>query len=145
MASMLTHAALLHTSSTPHPDPAHMTAQFLVASSVAPTEIHITTFSTSKRWTRLDVSLFQPSPDGSGEKLLRIRAHFLFTKLAPLQPPTLPSQHSMTVLPHTPTEYARICPIPTHPAKTVVSKMHKAFNFRHVRPSLPHILPRISD
>lgn len=118
-----------------HLDPAHLTAQFLAASSIGPLEVHIKTFSNTKRWTRLDISLQQPNPRASikGEPtmLLRVRAHALFTTLPkiPLVPNT-PSPDSLWVLPNSESEQSRICPMLEHPGECKEKIGSNTFHFK---------------
>lgn len=109
-----------------HPDAAHLTIQFLFASTVAPCEIHITRASLSKRWTRLDVALYQ-----EGSKAPRLRAHALYTDLPELGPPARPSKTNVTVLPNSISEFAQVCPLQIHPADCSIISTPPAFNFRN--------------
>lgn len=139
MLSILLDAALRHQVPSPtsisHPDPAHLNAQFLSASSIGPLEVHVKTFTQTKRWTRLDVSLQQPNPKahekGSPEMLIRIRAHVIFTKLPALPlVPIAPSPTSMWVLPNTPSSQARLCPFVQHPAELKENHIPSVFSFK---------------
>lgn len=136
MDAVLKHQAKPHSSApVQHLDPAHLNAQFLAASSIAPLEVHIKTFSNSKRWTRLDIAMFQPNPrahiKGEPILLLRIRAHCIFTTL-PKNPihPTSPSPDNMWVLPNSDSDYGRLIPMLEHPAKCVENKVPNVFAFK---------------
>lgn len=75
--------------------------------------VEISVFTTSQRWTRLDISLFQYSTPGdlSTPRILKVRGSIMFTTLLSLLAPAPPSKAHVTVLPHTPIAEARICPL----------------------------------
>lgn len=109
-----------------HPDPAHLSAQFLTASSGGPFEVHIKPVSVSSRWTRLDVSFYQPRP-APHPPHLRVRVHMIFTSLPPLALPISPSPTSMTLLPHTPSPLASQCPLRFSPSECVDTGVFSVF------------------
>ncbi|GAA5894005.1 mitogen-activated protein kinase kinase PBS2 [Sporobolomyces salmoneus] len=133
LLSLLTRAATthqtLHSSSSPpsstkHLDPAHVSSQFLSASVAGDCEVEVSVLSVSKRWTRLDVELWQYNDSGEDKKrdytskstvrTLRIRAHFLFTQLEnvfDLETST-PGGNDLV-----PTYLNRLCPILQHPTE----------------------------
>lgn len=77
--------------------------------------------------------MFQPGKD-LAKPLLRVRAHVLFTTLDEPKEPRVPERGAMTVLPSTPSQFARICPLKKHPAECEESDMLPVFNFReHVK------------
>lgn len=118
IAALLTSAAVEHQQSTPHLDPASLSVAFLTPAVVGPIQVDITTFSTTKRWTRLDLELSQPeSSSAPWPRKTIATAHAMFTTL-PEHPtaPEQPSETSVTLLPDTPSEYARWCPLLDHPA-----------------------------
>lgn len=124
-------ALLQHQASTAHVDPAHLAAQFLTASTTEPAEfqIHLKTYSSSKRWTRIDITFLQVV---AGKDAIRIRGHAIFTTLPDLgaETPAPSSPTRVTIMPSTPTPYARVCPLPTRPSQSSVTPMYQAFNFR---------------
>ncbi|BGP40569.1 hypothetical protein JCM10449v2_004531 [Rhodotorula kratochvilovae] len=116
---ILTDAVLAHQrlASSPHTDPAHLTSQFFSATVPGKAQVEIKVVSTSKRWTRLDVDLFQWSPDPNTssftapgqERILRIRTHFLVSSLPPH-----PEAGTLNYL-------ARPCPLLEHPGAIEMS------------------------
>lgn len=77
--------------------------------------------------------MFQPSRD-LANPFLRVRAHVLFTTLDEPVEPRMPERGRMTVLPSTPSQFARICPLKKHPAECEETDMLAVFNFReHVK------------
>lgn len=126
LLSLLTRAATTHQrlhSSAKHLDPAHLSSQFLTASVAGSAQVEVTIVSTSKRWTRLDVELWQYNEPESTQpreytskstsRTLRIKAHYLFTKLENVY--DLPVSSDSTDL--VPTYLERECPILRHPAE----------------------------
>ncbi|GAA6014983.1 hypothetical protein JCM11491_002382 [Sporobolomyces phaffii] len=110
-----------------HLDPAHLSSQFLSASVAGPAQVEVTVVSTSKRWTRLDVELWQydgPTAPGATKRdytaretvrTLRIRAHYLYTQLENVYDLAAPA--ATTTPPAVATYLARQCPIVQHPAQ----------------------------
>ncbi|GAA6055334.1 hypothetical protein JCM3770_005291 [Rhodotorula araucariae] len=106
--AVLQHQRLAHSK---HLDPAHLTSQFFSATVPGKTQVEIKVVSESKRWTRLDVDLFQWSPDpnttaftaAGTDRILRIRTHFLVSELPPH-----PEAGTLNYL-------ARPCPLLSHP------------------------------
>ncbi|TNY23538.1 thioesterase-like superfamily-domain-containing protein [Rhodotorula diobovata] len=100
-----------------HVDPAHLTSQFFSATVPGKAQVEIKVVSTTKRWTRLDVDLFQWSPDANTsaftspteQRVLRIRSHYLVT--------TLPEHPEAGVLNY----LARPCPLLEHPGAIEMS------------------------
>jgi hypothetical protein len=101
----------------------------LSASVAGQAEVEVTIVSTSKRWTRLDVELWQYNDpttttrrdytDRQTVRTLRIRAHYLFTQLEnvydlPTSPPVSKEEPTKQAVP---TYLARPCPILRHPAE----------------------------
>ena len=132
LLSLLTRAATTHQTlhseeKKKHLDPAHLSSQFLSASVAGDCEVEVTVVSVSKRWTRLDVELWQYNDPASGsrgakrdltlpstKRTLRIRAHFLYTKLEnvfDLETST-PGGNELV-----PTYLSRQCPLLQHPAE----------------------------
>ncbi|GAA5939523.1 hypothetical protein JCM10213_009115 [Rhodosporidiobolus nylandii] len=93
MLSVLTSAVKTHQTrvSSPHIDPAHLTSQFFSATVPGKAEVEVKEVSVTKRWTRLDVELWQHTPDPDAkdltdpklQRVLRIQAHYLVTSLSP--------------------------------------------------------------
>ncbi|GAA5962347.1 hypothetical protein JCM3765_002949 [Sporobolomyces pararoseus] len=95
LLSLLTRTATTHQTlnNSKHLDPAHLSSQFLSASVAGAAEVEVSVVSVSKRWTRLDVELWQydnptlPQDEKrdytskTSKRTLRIRAHFLYTQL----------------------------------------------------------------
>ncbi|GAA6005893.1 uncharacterized protein JCM10292_005605 [Rhodotorula paludigena] len=107
-----------HTGSSHH-DPAHVSTQYLTATVAGKAQVEIRLVSATKRWTRLDVELWQVSPDpsstefisGKNVRTLRIRAHYLVTALPPHPPPGAPTPHGQGVINY----LERPCPLLEHP------------------------------
>jgi hypothetical protein len=77
----------------------------------------------------LDISLIQYSPQGI--QLLRLRAHALFSDLPSLDDHLLaPSPSNVTIMPGSPSQFARTCPLAIHPSLAKVTPMHPDFAFR---------------
>jgi len=106
--AVLRHQALVGSA---HHDPAHLTSQFFSATVPGKAQVEIQVVSTTKRWTRLDVDLYQWSPDANtstftspdNQRILRIRSHYLVT--------TLPEHPEAGVLNY----LSRPCPLLEHP------------------------------
>ncbi|KAG0662119.1 hypothetical protein C6P46_003512 [Rhodotorula mucilaginosa] len=96
LVNILVDAALRRQAScsSPHNDPAHLSAQFLTATIPGKATVEVKVVSESKRWTRLAVELFQWTPDvnttfyldAKTQRTVRIQAHLLVTNL-PEHPP----------------------------------------------------------
>lgn len=116
---ILTDAVIRHQelAKSAHVDPAHLTSQFFSATVPGKAQVEIKVVSTTKRWTRLDVDLFQWSPDANTsaftspteQRVLRIRSHYLVT--------TLPEHPEAGVLNY----LARPCPLLEHPGAIEMS------------------------
>lgn len=124
---MLLDSLILHQKTTKHVDVAHITIQFLTPSTVAPIQMHISCVSVSKRWTRLDLSSVQLI---NGAQVVRCTAHALFTDLPTIAPAVPPSPDFITVLPHTPSPFARTTPFITHPSDLSSNESVHIFNFK---------------
>lgn len=127
LLSLLTRSATTHQSlhKSKHLDPAHLSSQFLTASVAGEAEVEVSVVSVSKRWTRLDVELWQyDNPtlpkdkrdytSKTSKRNLRIRAHYLYTKLENVFDLTTSTPTSDELVP---TYLARKCPILQHPAE----------------------------
>ncbi|GAA5925260.1 uncharacterized protein JCM15063_004974 [Sporobolomyces koalae] len=139
LLSLLTRTATTHQRSheSNHVDPAHLSSQFLSASVAGDAQIEVTVVSTSKRWTRLDLELWQyPSSRrdneprdytaSSTQRTLRIKAHYLLTQLENVF--ELPKLNDPT-----PTFLERECPIlyaPSQLASTPYSEIPAKFSFK---------------
>ncbi|KWU42036.1 hypothetical protein RHOSPDRAFT_21935, partial [Rhodotorula sp. JG-1b] len=96
LVNILVDAALRRQAScsSPHNDPAHLSAQFLSATIPGKATVEVKVVSESKRWTRLAVELSQWTPDvnttfyldSKTQRTVRIQAHLLITDL-PEHPP----------------------------------------------------------
>ncbi|GAA5863015.1 hypothetical protein JCM8547_003651 [Rhodosporidiobolus lusitaniae] len=121
LLGVLTSAVQTHQSlaSSPHVHVAHLTSQFLSASLLGRASVEVQQVSATKRWTRLDVKLFQYTPDPypadrtapGVERVLRITAHFLVGSLPPLPPPGPGPKTEGTTLNY----FERPCPLLDHP------------------------------
>lgn len=98
---------------TPHPDPTLLTAQFLRSpnpNSGVPIEVHVRTVKTGRGFKNLTADLYQSN-------ILQVSAQLIYSRL-----PRLPNVHdppsssNMTLLPLTPSRYATISPLLTHPS-----------------------------
>ncbi|ORY84143.1 thioesterase-like superfamily-domain-containing protein [Leucosporidium creatinivorum] len=130
--SIITQAALQYQkASSPHHDPAHLSADFLKPSSVGACQVEISTFTQTQRWTRLDVALYQYTTPGdlSTPRILKVRGSLMFTTLPPLLAPAPPSKEHVTVLPHTPIPEARICPLKIHPSQCEKGELYRSARF----------------
>ncbi|GAA5896786.1 hypothetical protein JCM8208_007089 [Rhodotorula glutinis] len=116
---ILTDAVIRHQGlvGSAHHDPAHLTSQFFSATVPGKAQVEIQVVSTTKRWTRLDVDLYQWSPDSNtstyispaNQRILRIRSHYLVT--------TLPEHPEAGVLNY----LSRPCPLLVHPGAIAMS------------------------
>ena len=118
-----------------HPDPTHVSLQYFASATLGRFEVHVRhALPQSKRWTRLDISLYQTNPKNpGGRKIECVRAHALFSVLPSLGAPTEPSPDNCTVMPHSLTPFARICPIVVHPSECKETPMFSEFE------SNPHV------
>ncbi|GAA5999812.1 hypothetical protein JCM10207_005922 [Rhodosporidiobolus poonsookiae] len=113
-STVTTHQGLVR---SPHGDPAHLTSHFFSASVPGKAQVEVRTVSATKRWTRLDVELWQWTPDPNttaltdpkNERVLRIQAHYLVTTLPPLSGPGEYFPPGML------NYLARPCPLLDHP------------------------------
>ncbi|BGP55876.1 hypothetical protein JCM8202v2_003483 [Rhodotorula sphaerocarpa] len=113
--------------SSAHRDPAHLSAQFLTATVPGKATVEVKVVSESKRWTRLDVELYQWTPDVNTtyyldpktQRTLRIRAHVLVTTL-----PDHPPLHAGSAV-SAPVDMnnflSRPCPLLVHPSQVDMS------------------------
>lgn len=113
--------------SSAHRDPAHLSAQFLTATVPGKATVEVKVVSESKRWTRLDVELYQWTPDvhttyyldPKTQRTLRIRAHVLVTTL-----PDHPPLHAGSAV-SAPVDMnnflSRPCPLLVHPSQVDMS------------------------
>lgn len=113
--------------SSPHRDPAHLSAQFLSATIPGKAIVEVKVVSETKRWTRLAVELSQWTPDvnttyyldAKTQRTVRIQAHFLVTDL-----PEHPALESGFVgaTPDGGINYlSRPCPLLVHPSQVDMS------------------------
>ncbi|GAA5967643.1 hypothetical protein JCM11641_005721 [Rhodosporidiobolus odoratus] len=121
LLACLTKAVKTHQrlAASPHLDPAHLSSQFLSATAPGKAQIEVKEMRVTKRWTRLDVELWQWTPDPNtkdfvkpeNERVLRIQAHYLVTSLPPHPSSTeTPTQGTNDYL-------ARPCPLLKHPGE----------------------------
>lgn len=119
-------ALLNHQRSTAHPDPAHVSAQYLSATTAGPVEILVKNVSVSNRWTRVEASMWQNGTE-------RLRTHSQFADLPPSDDPKArgePSRDNMNVLPETNSPYARWCPMTVPPGASKREELFKGANFK---------------
>lgn len=115
--------------SSPHRDPAHLSAQFLSATIPGKATVDVRVVSESKRWTRLEVELYQWTPnvdtteylDPKTQRTLRIRAHFLVTTL-PDHPPIQSAGTSSYSSEDSINYLSRPCPLLVHPSQIDMSQ-----------------------
>lgn len=129
IATIILSTLLLHQSITKssHPDIAHLTIQFPSPSIIAPLFLEIITTSISKRWSRLELRSLQYI---SGLPIVRCTASAIFTTLPELTMATLPTPTEFTLMPHTPSPFARIIPLLSHPSESKARESIGIFNFR---------------
>lgn len=105
-----------------HVDPAHLASQFFSATVPGRAQVEVKIISTSKRWTRLDVELWQWTPDPgttdfvdpANVRVLRIQAHYLVSELPEHpQPGRGPASAPVGDL----NFLSRPCPLLEHPGK----------------------------
>lgn len=129
LVNILVDAALRRQAScsSPHNDPAHLSAQFLSATIPGKATVEVKVVSESKRWTRLAVELFQWTPDvnttfyldSKTQRTVRIQAHLLVTDL-PEHPPLEAGFVGPT--PDCGINFlSRPCPLLTHPSNIDMS------------------------
>ncbi|GAA6039498.1 hypothetical protein JCM8097_009582 [Rhodosporidiobolus ruineniae] len=114
-----------HLQSSSHLDPAHLTSHFLSATLPGKAQVEVKEMSITKRWTRLDVELWQWTPDPNtqnfvdpkAERVLRIQAHFLVTTL-----PDLPAHGDEALVTKEHVNYLDApCPLLEHPGSLDMS------------------------
>ncbi|BGP08552.1 hypothetical protein JCM10049v2_004399 [Rhodotorula toruloides] len=105
-----------------HTDPAHLSSQFFAATVPGRAQVEVKIISASKRWTRLDVELWQWTPDPNtddfvdpaNERVLRIQAHYLVSELPEHPEPAKGAESApiggLNFL-------SRPCPLLQHPGK----------------------------
>ncbi|BGP25089.1 hypothetical protein Rt10032_c09g4029 [Rhodotorula toruloides] len=105
-----------------HVDPAHLSSQFFSATVPGRAQVEVKVISASKRWTRLDVELWQWTPDPgtsdfvnpANQRILRIQAHYLVTEL-PEHPQ--PAQGAASAPVGGLNFLSRPCPLLQHPGE----------------------------
>lgn len=94
-----------------HPDPAHLTAQFLKGASEGPATIEVKRVKTGRNWSNLEAVLIQ-----GGETLVKTQALYTAFPDLPSNPSQPFSSANQNLLPYTPSAYAPLSPFLTHPA-----------------------------
>ncbi|KAL5528088.1 hypothetical protein ACEPAF_7224 [Sanghuangporus sanghuang] len=109
-------------SSSPHPDPVHLTAHYLQSVEVSECEVRLKIIRRGKNFTNIDTDLIQKGKT-------KIAARLIYGVLPDLtQLSSLASPGNLTLTPTSP--YGRRIPLSTHPSQAIPDEPHIKFLYQ---------------